>query len=1684
MVMTRQFAVLALIWLALVAMMVVGLMAPVAGADAKTLPAGSTPDAWSYERDGMKGFPVIDFGSDANGKDVPSPDPIVEKAREKAREQARALYTRYREQANGRNWDEARGIVDRLITEYPRQPLAAQALSDYVNRLARDKTRRHEALAAARKLLKTFPNYSWSAYWAIQRITGRRLGFYNQGRSSVQPGQRPRLRINGRNIDEVEFKVYKVDLEEMAKAGQSLFAPTVPDGARPVASWTVEPASNRRNHWFNRNVEIPVTEPGAYLVTLGSGELQWTTMVFVSRLAMATKCDNRVLLAYASESKGAMVQGPCAITVFQAGKILYHGATNAGGLFAARVKGQAQGAIMLARKGEDVALCNVRAHGSRGGYGQIYTYSDRPVYRPGQTVRFKTILRRFQPDTSEFTFTRGESLDVVIRDPKWNEVVKKKVTVNEFGTAEFSMTLGDEPPLGYYQVRIRGSNAWGSYSFSVEEYKKPEYEVKVEFDRKSAVIGDAVQVRVGARYYFGEKVKGARVTCEVYASPRWNDYPLCCKAGYRGLSWFAEDYLAGYRPRGFAGGRLLYRGEGRLDKDGRFSFNLDTARVEALEKAERKRPHRYPWYGGGSRSYNISVRAVVTDKSRRGITGHSVLTVARSGVQVSLAAERYSYRPGEKVRMNIRATDLSGAPVSVRVSLVIKARQENGDYLERSRKEVNTSDQGQGVLVFKAERSGYYQVEAVTLDQAGRKSITRSYVWVAEQGWRSPYTCSGLQIKTDQDLYQPGDTAQVLITSGYADHPVLYTVEADYIMAWRLDRFAGSLCTFDQPITRGLAPMANLTAMLFANDSFVRARKPIVVPPADKWLSAEIRPDRKQYKPGDEAVYMVELKDHAGRPVRAELSFGLVDEAIYALKPDNTPDIRKFFYGQRRRYIYTQTSFNFTARGVGGQSLRKAKSSAPQQGRNLGGQIVGEASAARDGAVGADLSFAAKTKGVRGGALVQPRVRKDFADSAVWLARVMTGTDGRARIAFRMPDNLTTWRAKLIAITASGLVGVRIHKAITRQNLMVRLECPRTFTQYDKVTVSAVVHNYLATAKNCVVRLTQDGGELLRGAPEQSVKIAPGEDMRVDWLLTVRTHGRIKLKVAALTDEESDAMEKSFPVIPHGLEVVAARGGIADDKQLISIGLPQNADPARQSMRLSLAPSLAANMMDGLEYLAGFPYGCVEQTMSRFLPSVYVQHAVDGLQLQNDELRQKLPQYVQKGLQRLYGFQHGDGGWGWWKHDKSNHYMSAYVIYGLAQARKAGYTVSGDRAMDRGLRYLEQVLSGKVRNKYKRANDQQEESLDTRAYVVYAYANARQPNARWITDLYGKRDQLSDYSLALLLDAMRLAGAGGNKGRAENLAGMLVKRASVTGTSARWGGRVPEHGHWQNNGIQATARALRALTAVDSRNPILGKAVNWLVNQRRGGYWISTKDTAATVAALADYMQVSGEMNPDYEASLMVNGKLVKTFHVAGNALQQKPMTFDFAARDLRPGENRIEIRKHGAGSLYYACTLRSWTKGEGIPAVNQGLRVEREFLLLVPRPDNSGYERRPLQGPVRSGQEIEVRLTVNTSAAQRYFMLEDYFPAGCEVVKDKSDMAGVYGGMYRRWWGYCSNRESRDEKMVFFSSWLGAGKRTFVYTLRAETPGEYGVMPARGSLMYEPDLRGSCAKGRLVVVE
>src|SRR6185295_14756400 len=632
----------------------------------------------------------------------------------------------------------------------------------------------------------------------------------------------------------------------------------------------------------------------------------------------------------------------------------------------------------------------------------------------------------------------------------------------------------------------------------------------------------------------------------------------------------------------------------------------------------------------------------------------------------------------------------------------------------------------------------------------------------------------------------------------------------------------------------------------------------------------------------------------------------------------------------------------------------------------------------------------------------------------------------------------------------------QVGSVVSRKEMIVRLETPRFFTQNDETVISAIVHNYLEGEKEVKIELAAEGIEVA-GEKEMLVKVAPEGQKRIDWKAKIKSAGRAKITVKALSDLDSDAMQLVIPVLAHGAMKWDSRAGVVGDKVTEKIVIPEGTVKGGTELLVCVSPTHAAMVLDALEYLAGYPYGCVEQTMSRFLPTVVVSQALQKLGIDKPELKAEIPSMVATGLQRLYNFQQQDGGWGWWQHDKSNAWTTAYVMTGLALAREADHMVSHE-VFSRGLQALQQHLSTNA-------------DANTQAYLLYALRMAGQKDDVACARLTDKLGELNDYSKALLALVLKKDGKP-----AKEVLESLAKDAKVVGGSAHFDGG--DKGGWMDHHIEVSAAALRAFIACDPKHELVPKLVAWLAQARQGNYWASTKQTAMVVYAFVDYLALTGDLNPDMTITLSLNGDKVYSEHVTKANWQKFDGMRKFNASQLNAGENTITIEKTGNGSPIYSVYAKYYAEAENMPASEGGIRVERTYAKVVRENGKLILQKLESGATVTSGDEIEVTLTVDADRDYEWLMMDDPLPSGFEPIRE---YYGHYGWHWNYWY---SRKEFHDQKVSIAMTHLWHGQHVAQYRMRAETPGDFHALPSQVFNMYHPEIGGNSNEFRIKVVD
>jgi uncharacterized protein YfaS (alpha-2-macroglobulin family) len=1503
------------------------------------------------------------------------------------------------------------------------------------------------------------------------------------------PDSEQEILLGWRNVKQLELTLYAVDLTRDAALHNRDWIEEIEAEGKPVVRrWTYDTNDRGVHDFGTATIRLSPRLPmGAYLLIARNGEASARTLVMVTDAHILLHAAGGRAHVFVSDVRTGEPIAGANVRITTGGERQSQAtATTNGDGFADLPTADGGSLLVTASLGARQAYLTTWASYGASNRNtdrqwRIYAFTDRPAYRPNETVQWKILVRTREND--RWQTPAGESLHYDIVGPRGEKVATGDAKLNAFGSFWSDLALTPAMPLGAYTVVFRSGDrdAGRAQLFRLEEYKLPEFAVSVSTPEGTQYrLGDTIEATIEATYYFGGPVANAEVEAVVYQQPfvrYW--YP------WREYGWYWPDW----NPR--QSESVMTRETLRTDANGRALLHIASPR------------------DGNDMSYRIEARVV--DASRREVRGEGDVRVTRQRYSVMAWPEHYLHRPGERVNVTFRAIDANDKPVRTTGTVaVMKRRWKERAYVDEEvlTAKLDTDAEGEAALTFTPKTIGYYSVKWTSVDEgSGRKTTSardlvaaETTVWVADRATTDIgyYHAGGIDLIIDKETMRAGETANVMIVTPASGRWVMLTASAATILETRVLHLDGTVKLVQMKLDDRFVPNFFLNASSVFDRQLATDVKRVVVPPVEHFLTVEVQSDREQYEPRQEGTLTITTRDAGGKPVPAEVAVALSDEAVTAIQKDPAGDPRQFFFSDMN-----QQQLQVSA-GVQSQQYRKLDEKAAVTPENeehdentVSESITVTAAAAPPPAppVPAPQSMMKENKDAEAGAgTIDVQVRSDFRSTALWKPDVVTDANGTATVSVKFPEALTTWRATARAATSGSSFGIGTSTARTNLPLLVRLQGPRFFVAGDRAVVSGVVNNNTAEAITVTPALEIEGAGLtITQESAKTLRVEPHGEARADWTVSAVAAGDVKLRVTARGAEHADAMEKPFVVYEHGIDKLIARSGkMRGDESLIRLDLPR--ERRATDLTIQIAPSLAATMLDALPYLIEFPYGCTEQTMSRFLPAVVVARTLEklGLDPSGRLPKQKLDAVTAAGLTRLYDMQHPDGGWGWWKEDSSDDFMTAYVVWGFALAREAGLAVKGP-AVDRAAAWL----TGRLVANHNQWNEQ--------AWMLHALSawrgtskSASKPTASErvaYDDVWEHRERLTAYSRALLaLTAHRYGDADRTAVLVRNLEdGVQLERAVDDGAdslaTAHWGSTQRFWWHWYEGPVETTAFVLRALVTIDPKHRLVEPAMNWLVKNRRGAQWNNTRDTAVSLLALNDYLEQSGELRGDISYELTVNGRVVATKTLTAADVLRAPSRFSVDPAAVRETTQEIRIRRtSGTAPLYFAADARFVSLEEPVKAAGNEIYVRRDYYRLKPRPTllkGVLYDKILLRDgeSIVSGERLEVVVTVDAKNDYSYLMFEDLKPGGFEAVALQSGQP-LWATQAKTNATTYVYQELRDRKVAMFIDHLDQGTWEIRYTLRAETPGSYHALPMLGQAMYVPEVKANGEEVRVVVVE
>jgi len=1294
-------------------------------------------------------------------------------------------------------------------------------------------------------------------------------------------------------------------------------------------------------------------------------------------------------------------------------------------------------------------------------------FTERGIYRPGENVNLKGVGRKLSGGD-------WEALDIPVvqisvRDPRGNRVLKSTAPVSQaFSSFDYSYQLAETAPTGVWTVEVsepydedpavagaagggeegEGGDGEGAYqetgerpfrlseTFRVEAFKPAVFEVKAQTLKESYLLGEKFSAAIEGWYLFGAPMSGSRADWTLRLEPGSYSPPGCEE-----FSFGSYDYSQGFS------GQTAGAGTGELDSKGKL-------------EAKTPLPEKLP----GSGAVSATLEAGVTDPERQRLFGRARAWVHRANLYFGLKASGGFLDAGKPWSAGIVTVRPDGTPAA---GLKGEAKLMKRQWLSSRRaglggrlewvSEVRdtlvsssafTSDGSTFTWTYAPAEGGYYIFTASGADENGRTSASSFsfYVLGAGDAWWAREDTDIIEMTAEKNEYKPGDTARILVKSPYAEAQALVTVEREGVMDRWTVTTRGGADFIKVPIKEKYLPNAYVSVILvkgrapeqkYSEDGDKDLSQPqakfgyvnLNVNPGGRRLKVAVKSARPKYRPGETVELELRATDEGGLPVEAEATVFAVDEGVLSLTGYATPDLFSPFYGPRPLNVMTVDSRLHV----------------------IGQRSYGEKGEARGGGGGAGLA------GID--------LRSRFVPTAYWNPSVKTGPDGYARVSFKLPDNLTRFRL-MAALSAGRRFGSGESSLTVSKPLMLRPSLPRLARPGDVFDCGAVLHNYSDLVTSAAVSVETAGDAVtVTGERRRAASVDGGKAEELAWRCKAEKPGTTVFKFRARAGAETDGLEWKLPVRVSEPMEYAATSGVTGEQAQEKMLIPYKG--AQGALTFTLSPSALSGLEEGARYLLEYPYGCLEQKLSRAMPVVTGAALIKEFKLGSlGELKAE----TQKVFERIGEYQHPAGGFCYWTGycSQPDPYLTAYALEASALAAKEGYKTD-TAAIARAAEWLKGYLENPKKDwayPYSESED-----YAARAYAVYALALNGSPMTAYFSQLYERRGQLPYLARAYMLKSARLLRFDP---RATGvLADEIMNQARYTPTQMHFEDMEPMT--WlHSTAVQTTAVMLDALLEAGGGFAGDEKAVQWLTAERKAkGRWRTTAENAAALRAFQGYYRRYEKAAPDFTAQVTKAGAAAPLAAASfqGRTLAAAAKSADFKEVFGAEETANLIFSKTGTGRLYYTARMGFTPPLRDKPAA-EGFEISKTVKPLTGK-----------FGVLKAGARAIVTITVKTPQDRTFVAVNDPVPAGFEVVntafavESSNDAAALAeGGGHGGWWGEFERSETYDDRVLIFADYLTKGEHKYSYIVQATTPGTFYGPSTLVEGMYEPEVFGRTA--------
>jgi hypothetical protein len=1310
--------------------------------------------------------------------------------------------------------------------------------------------------------------------------------------------------------------------------------------------------------------------------------------------------------------------------------------------------------LVAAKKGDDEAFVWSRfvteeVYGEDAPQPVGVVFPDRGIYKPGETVHLKAIVRI--ATAQGLANPAGQAAQLRVYDAEGGDFSSTDLTLGGHGTHDHQLVLPRSARLGYWRAELKLGASAVSGRFLVGEFRRAEMKVEIQ-TAPHVKLGETLKATIQGDYLFGAPAAGLAVqwsvtrTAETYESARFPEARFDDPARPE-WSWSEGSST-----------KVLADGTAELDAKGTFLVAQRLRLPSPVSQRER-----------------IGVTAQVDDANGQSVTRAVSADLFGAEVLAGVMVPKYLVEADSELPITVVAVtpdDRAAADVPV----VVRTRQTSwrsvrragpgGGFYWSSERVVEddvvrcrgrTGEDGRFSCTMRPRQGGSLQIVAAATDAKGRTAEGSSWHWVwgDKNYWGDATDSPRATVLFERGEVEAGTPAKVAITSPFKQGVALVTVEREDIL-WQKSFEIGTSATLEIPTFEGWAPNVYVVATVVRGrlknegaaepdperekPAYAIGRKELQVKPKRARVEVSVAVARPRLEPAEEQRATVSVVDREGRPVAdAEVTLWAVDEGVLMLTGYETPDpIAGLFERRGWRTLGLDTRGYVLGRRVFVEPVRKGE---------------------EEGGGGGDENDSS--------------LRRNFNPLAVWVGAKTTDSAGRVEATFKVPDSLTTYRVMAVAVTKDDRFGRADTQFKVNKTLMMRQALSRFVRPGDAAKVGVLLNQTTPDAGKVTVRLeaVDEKRFAVRGPRERELELRPNETVPVLFdLVAADAEGASELRFSAKMGEFGDRVELLLPVVrltPR--ESVMASGVVSSGVMQASLAVPPQARPLGLEVSVSGYP-LAA--LEGrLRDVVSYPYGCLEQRTSRILPLVAVRRLAEELRFKAIP-SEKIEGWVEEWVTLVPKYRCDDGGFDYWPGCRwgSSTYLSAFALEGLLTARRFGYEVP-EPEIQRTVDYLQRQLRAGSDG-----SDEYGHTLESSTGALRVLAEAGRPEPDIEQAAWAGRASLPLFAKADLARAMAFRLGTEAKANADIRTLVAEMGAGAKAEADRLTFPASDEGRywWAWDSSQRnTAMFLRALVQVapdDGRVPLL---VRGLVELDRADPYYVTQSVTQTLLGLAEALPAMKSRSGGAKATVRAGTQQLAKNLAVGAALE----TFPVDPSQL-VGQVPLEVANTGTGPLFFGASLTyAYPSTVRLPARAAGFVVNRKYLDSQGNPLPVRRDGGRASVELRVGELVSVHVTLNIADDGRLVVVDDPLPAGLEAVNAQlattnQEALRRMGGQRPDWWT-AYHRELRDDRVEWHFEHVWKGALELDYVARATTAGTFHAPGTHAERMYQPQLNG-----------